>query len=92
MILLSKTPTGKINEIKQQISIEVKRKEMHTKNAQQRRNKLIDLVPSDKRSEAIHILGEFLDSVRYMEKAGKSLFELKEALNEQESNIIEWGR
>jgi hypothetical protein len=90
MILVNKTTTGKINEIKAEITNQINRKELHTRNAQASRESLLALIPEDKRSAAIFHIGEFADRVRHVEKASEAIFNLYEQQRKLDSKRPKW--
>ena len=88
--LRNKTMTDKINKIKAEIANQVKRKELHTRNAQASRESLLALIPEDKRSAAIYHIGEFADRVRHVEKASEAIFNLYEQQRKLDSKRPQW--
>jgi hypothetical protein len=90
MILLGKTTTANINEIKAEINLQTKRKDLHTRNAQASRESLLALIPEDKRSAAIYHIGEFADRVRHVEKASEAIFNLYDQQRKLEFKRPQW--
>lgn len=79
-----------IQEVKQEIKVQVKRKELHTRNAQASRDSLLALIPEDKRSAAIYHIGEFADRVRHVEKASEAIFNLYEQQRRLDAKRPQW--
>ena len=77
-------------QIKGRIEHQIKRKELHTRNARASRESLLALIPEDKRSAAIFHIGEFADRVRHVEKANEALFNLYEQQRKLESKRPQW--
>lgn len=90
MILLGKTTTAKINEIKAEIENQVKRKELHSRNAIIARDDLLALIPEDKRDEAMNYLGDFAERLRHLERAREAIFKLGDQQRMLESKRPQW--
>ena len=91
MILLGKTTRARIQEIKQAITVQIKRKNMHSRNAYDERDKILALIPEDKRDEGMFLIGEFADRMRFLNNASHKLYQLDEELKRQESKRIPWA-
>lgn len=79
-----------IQGVEQELKVQVKRKELHTRNAQASRESLLALIPEDKRSAAIYHIGEFADRVRHVEKASEAIFNLYEQQRKLDSKRPQW--
>lgn len=90
MILLGKTTTAKINEIKAEIQNQVKRKELHSRNALIARDELLALIPEDKRNEAMNHLGDFAERLRHLERAREAIFNLGDQQRKLEFKRPQW--
>lgn len=77
-------------QIKGEIERQIKRKELHTRNAQASRESLLALIPEDKRSAAIYHIGEFADRVRHVEKASEALFNLYDQQRKLDAKRPQW--
>ena len=90
MILLGKTTTAKLNEIKAEIKKQVKRKELHSNAAQNARDELLALIPGDKRDEALKHIGEFANRLRHLEMAREAIFNLGDQQRKLEFKRPKW--
>ena len=90
MILLGKTKTAKLNEIKAEIQKQAKRKDLHSRAAQNARDELLALIPEDKRDEALNHIGEFANRLRHLEMAREAIFNLGEQQRKLDVKRPQW--
>ena len=92
MIVLSKTPTAQVRELKQKLAVEQKKYGLHGKHAHQTRQEILSLASNaHERDQLTNLLGKFVDYVRFADKAQRNMFEISQLLNRVEQDIPKWG-
>ena len=76
MILLSKTKEGQIQELEKQLDIELKKQQLHTKLAYEKREHILYNAGENQTA----LLGQFADHVRFADRAQRSVYNLNDQL------------